>query len=137
MPAAGGEALAGDEANLDYAREQTNLMLETLDEQLARQQVDPEMLDDLGWTPEQLKDFVSRWQQRKQAAAQGDDKAQVELDQALRSIGLKPGNVSGATNRTTDNDRNLTDGYRRNVPAKYRDRMKWYTEGLSRGRAEP
>ena len=54
------------------------------------------MLKELGWSEAELKRFVDRWQQRKAAAEQKNeagDAAKRELDDALRSLGLRPGEL--------------------------------------------
>ena len=81
-----------DEANLDFARKQTDLVLERLDEQLAKKQVDAELLKSLGWSEADLQKFVNRWKDLKtRAANEGEEgeQAQQELDGALRSLGLR------------------------------------------------
>ncbi|MEN1680678.1 MAG: hypothetical protein AAGJ46_13900 [Planctomycetota bacterium] len=122
----------GDDANLDYAREQTDLVLESLADQLARKQVDQEMLDELGWTEADMRRFVERWQARKQAAQQRGGQRQAELDKALRSLGLRPGELSGETGVAKDQMRDLRSGRRINVPAKFQDRLRRYNRGVSR-----
>ena len=48
--------LEGDKANLDYARKATEMALEHLRDQ--KQEPDPKLLKDLGWTKEELQEFV-------------------------------------------------------------------------------
>ncbi|MEM9186454.1 MAG: hypothetical protein AAGB00_08175 [Planctomycetota bacterium] len=127
----GGEP-GGDAASLDYAREQTDLVLEQLADQLAKKDVDRELLDKLGWSEADLRRFVDRWQSRKQAAQQRGEGGQRELDAALRSLGLKPPSLSGRTNTKQDGLRDLRSGRRSTVPAKFRNRLKRYNEGVSR-----
>ena len=55
-----------DEANLDYARQATDLVLERLKDQ--QQDPDPELLKSLGWTKEELQQFIARWEELKRAA---------------------------------------------------------------------
>ena len=56
-----------DEANLDFARKQTDLVLERIDQQLAKKQVDAELLKSLGWSEAELQKFVSRWKDLRPA----------------------------------------------------------------------
>ncbi len=99
-----GEAPPGDEANLDYARKQTDLVLDKLADQLNKKDVDDQLLKDLGWTEEDLRRFIDRWNQRKEAARRNDpagESANRELDEALRSLGLRPARFSKAFKKTT------------------------------------
>lgn len=133
-----GEAPGADAANLDYARKQTDLVVETLAEQMKRQKVDRRLLDKLGWTEAELRRFVERWQQLKAAAdGKGPDAvdAQRELDEALRSLGLRRGKLEQAK-VTDDQLRNLRQGYRGAVPLEYQERLRAYNQGVSRARQD-
>jgi hypothetical protein len=132
-----GAAPAADDANLEYARNRTDLVLETLAEQMKRRQVDKRLLDELGWTEADMKRFLDRWQQLK-AAAQNDttaDGAQRELDDALRSLGLRRGALQ-QSKVSDDTDRDLRQGFRGPVPQEYQDRLKAYNQGISRAREQ-
>jgi hypothetical protein len=119
---------------LEYAREQTDLVLNKLADMLKHDNVDREMLDKLGWTEDDLQRFLERWQARKQAARGPDQRAGQELDRALRSLGLKPRTQQGVTQRTDDNLRDLRQGTRVPVPLEFRDRLRLYNQGVSRSR---
>jgi hypothetical protein len=129
-----GEAPPADEANLDYARKQTDLVLNKLADKLNNKDVDDELLKDLGWSEDDLRKFVERWQQRKEAADRTDpagEKANRELDEALRSLGLRPGKLQQSIQKD-DRQRDLREGFRGPVPAKYRDQLQRYNRGVSR-----
>ena len=123
----------GDEANLDFARKKTDLLLENLADQLKQKKVDQDLLDRLGWTEQDLRRFVARWQSRKQAAQQRGGAANEELDEALRSLGWKPGGMGAAQAAQRDAQRDNRSGFRGAIPAKYRDRLRRYNDGVSRG----
>ncbi len=113
-----------DEANLDYANEATDLVLDYLREQRNRR--DPELLDELGWTPEQLAEFTRRWRQLKQDAERNDPvgvSARRELDDVLRSLGLSPTpDRTLRSGQTRDDIQSGNTGRRSRPPSKYRDR---------------
>jgi hypothetical protein len=137
-PSSTGEAPEGDAANLEYARKQTDLVLDKVADQLSRKKVDGELLKELGWSEAELKRFLDRWQQRKAAAEQKDeagDAAKRELDDALRSLGLHRGELQQNT-ATKDNMRDLKEGYRGPVPAEYKERLRAYNQGVSRANRE-
>jgi hypothetical protein len=137
-PQSSGKAPEGDEANLEYARKQTDLVLEKLSDQLKRQRVDDELLKQLGWSEDDLRKFIERWQARKQAAQQRDeagDVARRELDDALRSLGLRRGALQ--QNRVQDDQmRDLREGYRGTVPLEYQERLRAYNQGVSRAQQD-
>lgn len=76
----------GDDANLEYTRRATDMVLEYLKDQ--QENPDQKLLDELGWTEKELGDFLKRWQQLKQGVAEGDT-GKRELDESLRSLGLR------------------------------------------------
>jgi hypothetical protein len=128
----------GDAANLEYARKQTDLVLGKLADQLKKKQVDKNLLEQLGWTEEQLRQFVSRWQERKAAAKQNDptgEAASRELDDALRSLGLRRGALKQGP-ISDDTQRDLRQGFRGPVPVEYQERLRAYSQGVSRARQE-
>jgi hypothetical protein len=131
-----GEAPPADAANLNYAREQTDLVLDKLANQLNRKRVDKTLLDKLGWNEDDLRRFVERWQRLKDTAQQTDpagESAQRDLDDALRSLGLRRGPLQQGPVKD-DMQRDLRQGYRGPVPPKYQDQLRRYNEAISRAR---
>jgi hypothetical protein len=133
-----GDVPDGDAANLEYARKQTDLVLDKLAEKLNRKGADEKLLKELGWTEDDLRKFLERWQQRKNAARRDDqagESARRELDEALRSLGLRPGALQQSRVKD-DKQRDLSDGYRGAVPPKYQEQLRRYNRGVSRARPE-
>ena len=125
------EVTPGDEANLEYARRATDLVLEYLKDQ--QDNPDPELLKELGWTEQELADFVKRWQQLKQAAAE-DSAGNRELDNSLRSLGLQP-QRDRRRQGTAQNDevRGLRDsGGQSTPPPAFRDLYNAFKKGAAR-----
>ncbi|MBI3838967.1 MAG: hypothetical protein HY288_13680 [Planctomycetia bacterium] len=125
-----------EEANLDYARTSTDLALEYLKDQLRKDHPDPELLKQLGWTQKDLQNFVRRWEQmRKQAQAPGEKGAasRQELDDALRSLGLRPrGSSLGGNAGRDDQSRGYKESRRTSPPPEYAPQYKAYQQGTSR-----
>ena len=119
-----------EEANLEYAREATDLALEHLRDQ----QDNRELLDRLGWTPEEARQFLQRWQEMKQSAQQPDARgkqAQREMDDRLQGLGLRP--QQGRTRSIKGDDRftGLREGAARSAPpAQYREHYRAFLRGL-------
>jgi hypothetical protein len=123
-----------DQANLDYARRQTTLALEYLRDQLAKEK--PEVLQRLGWTKDDARRFLDRWQQMQQSAAQKGEEgkaAQKQLDEALRSLGLRPrGTQLQHGGVTADNKpQNLRDAGRFAPPPDWAEQFREYTRGVA------
>ena len=129
------ETLGGEDPNLEYARQQTNLALEYLEDQLANEKPDQELLDRLGWTRADLEEFARRWRQMRQVAgrqgADGND-AKAELDEALRSLGLRPRSTELEGGQSEqDQFRGMKDSRRFDPPPKWRDLFEAYTKSIS------
>jgi len=132
----GGEP-GGDEADLEAARKATDLVLDRLEDQLAKNELDQDLLDRLGWKREDVERFVKRWQDLKAKA--GDDstaEGAKRLEAALRQLGLSSAGtvLDGNENKPTE-QRQIRESFRSNPPADYAEQYRAYTEGLSRGRA--
>ncbi len=126
-----GDVPDGEQPNLDYARKATDLVLEYLKDQQTNP--DEELLKKLGWTKEDLQDFVRRWSELKRTARE-DQRAKQELDDALRSLGLRP---TARDPRRTDvrqdprrAERNL--GVQSNAPPAYSEQFDAYRKGTAR-----
>jgi hypothetical protein len=61
------------------------------------------------------------------------DDAQRELDDALRSLGLRRGQLEQAK-VSDDKTRDLREGYRGAIPLEYQERLRAYNQGVSRAR---
>jgi hypothetical protein len=130
----------GDAANLEYARKQTELVLDRLSEQLERQEVDRRLLEQLGWTEDDLRAFVDRWNRRRQATSTTEASEQgsgQEFDEALRALGIRRTPASAEVQLAEDADRNLRQGPRAPAPPSVRERLRAYTQGISRSPGEP
>jgi hypothetical protein len=125
-----------DEANLEYARQATNLALEHLKDQLRKEQPDQELLDRLGWSREDLEEFVKRWESMRAGAQAPDEQAtsaKRELDETLRSLGLRPRATTLKSRGVDDRAQGYQESHRTTPPAEYSESFKAYTQGTARG----
>ncbi len=125
----------GSAANHEYAERATDLALEYLEEQLARQEPNQELLDRLGWTREDLERFVRKWRKMKAAAERSADAgnpSRKKLDDALESLGLTPSGTSLSGGKVRADRQLKTDARRWEPPAGWKERFRAYTEGVGR-----
>jgi hypothetical protein len=115
--------------DLEHARNAANLAIEHLRDSLAKGRTD--ILDDLGWTPEQARAFLDRWQQMQQQAAQGDPRQRAEFENAVRSLGLRPAGVQTSRDVPTDRRGGQAEGRRSRPPSDYREQFKAFMQGTS------
>jgi hypothetical protein len=121
-----------DEANLAYANKQTDLALEYLRDQLAKEK--PGLLERLGWTKDDAQRFLDRWDQMKQSAAvPGPDgeAARKELRDTLRSLGLqRRGSQLRHGDIKADKMQQLRDAGRYAPPPEWAEQFREYTRGI-------
>ena len=115
------------------------LALEHLEDQMAKDK--PELLEQLGWTREQAQRFLDRWQQLREAADQKGprgEEAKKQLDNALKSLGLRPGTTylkHGGTK--ADQIRDMRDSGRFAPPPDWAEQYREYTRGVAnQGKAD-
>ena len=120
-----------EDPNLDYSRQATDLALEYLQDH----QNDTELLDELGWTREEMDAFVRRWQDMRakaRGASREAESAQRELDDQLRGLGLQP--PDGRVQRhqiQKDSLRRLRQASgNQTVPAEYRDQYRAFLRSV-------
>jgi hypothetical protein len=87
------------------------------------------VLDSLGWTPEQARGFLDRWEAMKRMAGSPDPRQRGEFEQTLRSLGLRPDGVRSSREVPTDVKGGQAEGRRSRPPAGYRDQLKAYLQG--------
>ena len=134
-------AETADEANLEYAKQASNLVLQKLKKDQARGEVDPKLLEELGWTKEDLARFTKRLEEQLQQTPSEEDSPaataqRLQFEEMLKTIGL-----SGKTQkRTYDPSKTSRVGEvgARNIPVprEYRELYEAYTRSLSSGDAK-
>lgn len=132
-PALGdGDLPDGEKANLEYAKKATDLALEYLKDQ--QNKPDDELLKDLNWTPEQMREFIKRWESMKEKAKQGSAADQRKLDERLRSLGLRPQDGAKRTEVIGDDQVNglSQDGVRSVPPPEFAEKFKSFLKGTAR-----
>ena len=136
---AGGDADAGverrdremewGEQDLANARNAADLAIEHL-----RQSVesgDTTVLDELGWTPLQANDFLARWEAMRRMTRNGDARQRGEFDQAIKSLGLRPGGVRSSRDVPSDVKGGQAEGRRSRPPSDYREQFKAFMQGAA------
>ncbi len=132
------EAMGGEEANAEYARKQTDLVIDSLRDQLADNNVDPELLKKLGWSREDVEKFVRRWEALRKAAGQEGpegDKAREQYERVISDLNLKRRGVSIRQTAKPDQVNRLRESRGTKPPAEYADQFRAYTEGASKAAA--
>ena len=132
-----GEGLVNTEkeANLDYARKATDLILNRLQGQLSRGKVDESLLKELGWTKDEVRRFVERMRRQAQSEQGGntpaDEARRLQWEETLRSLELKqsPKSRSGAGLKKVGGVE--MESRRSTPPPEFRELYDAYTKSLS------
>ena len=116
----------GDQ-DTQHARNAADLAVRTLKDDLAAGRT--EVLDELGWTRDQARAFLERWERMKALEKSADPVKRGEYDRAVRSLGLR---AEGARNRRdvpSDVKGGQAEGRRSRPPSDYLEQFKAYTQG--------
>jgi hypothetical protein len=132
-----GEGLVNTEkeANLEYARKATDLILNRLQGQLSRGKVDESLLKELGWTKDEVRRFVERMRRQAQSEQGGntpaDEARRLQWEETLRSLELKrsPRSRSGIGVKKIGGLE--IEGRRSTPPPEFRELYDAYTKSLS------
>ena len=117
------------EQNLTNARNATNLALDYL--RKAVESGDTAVLDRLGWTADEARAFLDRWQKMRQFSESADPVERGEFERAVRSLGLRPDGVRSSRDVPSDARGGQAEGRRSRPPADYQEQFKAYTQGTS------
>lgn len=117
------------EQELARARNAADLAIEHLRKSVAEGRRD--VLDQLGWTPEQARAFLERWDAMRRLAGSDDPRQRGEFERAIRSLGLRPEGVRSSRDVPADVKGGQAEGRRSRPPSEYRDQVKAYLQGTT------
>jgi hypothetical protein len=108
------------------------LVLEYLNDQ--ENKPNPELLEKMNWTEDDLRDFLNRWRAMRDRAETGDATQQEEFRQQLQSLGLRPRSVEATQSRVSeDNLQGLRqDAARATIPFEMLDRFKAFQKSKAK-----
>ena len=115
--------------DLANARNAADLAIEHL--QRSVESGDTQVLEELGWTPQQARDFLARWEAMRRMARSGDERQRGEYDRAVRSLGLRPGGVRSSRDVPADAKGGQAEGRRSRPPNDYREQFKAFMQGAA------
>ena len=119
------------EQDLAHARNAADLAVAHLRDSIAAGRTD--VLEQLGWTPEQARTFLERWQAMRRQADSGDPRQRGEFERVLRSLGLRPDGVRSNRDVPADVKGGQAEGRRSRPPGGYREQLKAYLQGTGGG----
>jgi len=114
---------------LENARNAADLAIEHLRTTVESGRTD--VLDELGWTRDQARAFLDRWETMRRQAESADPQKRGEFDRVLRSLGLRPAGVQSSRDVPADTKGGQAEGRRSRPPSDYRERFKAFLQGTS------
>jgi hypothetical protein len=131
--------MVAEDADLAAKKKAANLVLKRLQEQLQRGEIDSELREDLGLTPERLREFTNRLQERLAETTAEDltPEAQArrrQFEETLRTIDF---DSTGAIREGGERPREAAGGFaapNRTAPPQYREFERRYRERLLKGK---
>ncbi len=131
-----GEGLVNTEkqANVDYARKATDLMLNRLQGQLSRGKMDEKLLKDLGWTKDEVRRFVDRMRRQMQSEQGGnspaDEARRLQLLETLKSLDLRQGPKARSGRGLQKVGGDEIESRRSTPPAEYKEQYDAFTRSV-------
>jgi len=128
-----------DDPNISSAAQAADLVLKRLDQDLERGQVDQKLLDELGWSQEELKAFSQRMQQQldtlkeQQDSAAADQLQRRRVEELLKSLDIKSDAKKRIGRTERDREQQDTATRRSTPPPKYKDWAEIFQRSLSEG----
>ena len=125
---------------VEDAAEAADLALKRLKKDLERGKVDRKLLEQLGWTEEQLKSFSEKMHDKLNSLKESpsDDSAgrlqRRRVEELLKSLDLKSSPDERVGKTTRDREQQDTTSRQSKPPAQYREWLKRFQESISRGR---
>lgn len=133
-----GEAIEADPeaANLEFNRQAAELVLQRVQDDLNAGKVDQKLLEELGWTPEQLQRFAERLARQLSKPASEltpeDEARRRQFEEMLKSIDLKGGGVQRSGEHAPKREVDQSGARRAPVPVEYRAAWEALTKTLSK-----
>lgn len=122
-PHASNEQPGGEDPNLQYANQATDLALRHLRDELAKDNPDPNLLKRINMSKAEAQEFLRRMEQNLDQAKQPGAAGEVARNR-LRNLGLRPSSSGGQD----DALRGLRESTITRPPAQYREEYRSYTE---------
>ena len=122
------EAEWGDQ-DTAHARNAADLAVRALKDDLDKGRTD--LLDELGWTRDQARAFLQRWEAMRSLEKSNDPVKRSEFDRAVRSLGLRAEGARSSRDVPADVKGGQAEGRRSRPPSEYREQFKAYTQGTT------
>lgn len=127
----------GEEANLEYKKHATELVLKRLQDNLERDGDDPELREKLGWTPDQLRKFSDRLSKALQESkAVGDtpesQSRRQQFEEMLKSLDVNKSGTARSGANSPQREVNQIESRHSTVPKAYQKASENFSREVTR-----
>lgn len=141
QPGGNGTAAEGEAANLEFKKQATELVLKRLQDGLERGDVDPELLEKMGWTEDQMRRFTERLSKHLQEAKSSDETPESQarreqFEETLKSLNLNKQGATRQGEKSPQRDVNQIDSRRSTVPKEYRSAAERFSREVTRQKSK-
>lgn len=137
-----GSADDGEEANLEFKKQATELVLKRLQDGLERGDIDPELLEKLGWTQDEMRRFTERLSKHLQDAKSGDETPESQtrrqqFEEMLKSLDVNKRGTTRQGDKAAQREVNQIESHRATVPREYRGAYEKFSREITRQKTKP
>lgn len=132
-----GSTPEGEEANLEYKKQATELVLKRLQDELERGEVDPELLEKLGWTKDELRRFSDRLNKALAESKSGDETPESlsrrqQFEEMLKGLDVNKSGTKRSGENSPQREVNQIESRHSTVPKAYRAASEKLSREVSR-----
>ncbi|MDB5346952.1 MAG: hypothetical protein JWP89_5329 [Schlesneria sp.] len=132
-----GSTPEGEEANLEYKKQATELVLKRLQDELERGEVDPELLEKLGWTKDELRRFSDRLNKALAESKSGDETPESQsrrqqFEEMLKGLDVNKSGTKRSGENSPQREVNQIESRHSTVPKAYRAASEKLSRDVSR-----
>ena len=132
----------GEEANLEFKKQATELVLKRLQDGLERGDIDPELLEKLGWTQDEMRRFTERLSKHLQDAKSGDETPESQarrqqFEEMLKSLDVNKKGTTRQGDKAAQREVNQIESHRATVPKKYSGAYDKFSREITRQKTKP
>ncbi len=131
------EATKPNDQQIDQAAKAAGLALKRLDEEIQRGEIDPKLLEELGWTQEDVRAFLERMQKQlderevTEQVRREKSLSQRSFEEMLKSLDVHSTGKTREGTASKDRDQQDTTGRQSTPPNKYKQRFLDYQRSQS------
>ncbi len=123
-----------DDPNLEYSKKATDLAIEYLKDQLAKDKPDQKLLDELKWSRDDMQRFVDQWERFKKQADTADAQTKKKFDDKMGSLGLRPRGTALKGGQTQEGrSPTVRESRRSEPPPEWAEQYRAFTTGAAKG----